>query len=110
LSLHAEIVAAYAWAPQIAWRLKLSEAIRLLRARQRWAATWAQATAALIAQPFLSDAARQRIAEAMRALLADDERPPSLAEQYGDKIAEEVAALEARQEQWLAQRKAPKNL
>ena len=96
-------MAAFTWEPDRVWRLTLSEVLRYLAALKRVEIQRAFLVSKVLTLPLLKRADQAR--EIAQLKLASGERPLTIEEEYGPKIAAEVAELDRRNKEWLAQQR-----
>lgn len=82
----------YGWPPADVWRLRLSQAIRLRRARQAWAVEQALLAAAGMAAAVEGKGALERLSQRF-----ETEPPATLEEEFGAEVAEAMRANMAEQ-------------
>ena len=86
----------YGWVPDMVWRLRLSEALAYRAARMRMVA----AAALMLWSPLSKEGQGE-----LTRLLEGGERALSFAEEFGRKMANEVAAVEQRAREWVRRKR-----
>ncbi len=84
----------YRWAPDLVWGLELFEALDYVDAALAHVAMSAGIHWAALLAP-----------EALEGMMSGNDEPMTLAEQYGEDVAAEVAKLENRQREFLKRKR-----
>ena len=99
VDLHAQMVAAFDWTPEVAWRLTLSETLRYLTAKKRVEIMRILWASRIFMMPLAKAGDRALLVEKLKREMG--EKPLTVEEELGPEVAAEVAELERRNKAWL---------